>query len=144
MAFILFDEHLGHVHPVGEIRFAKPRATIRDLIRARVELEIERHNDTAAQAAAGGRLGAVVPGEAETALNGERGSYGLGSRFLRVDPAKGRHQLDRLVEEAEQGFLRGRYYVLLDDRQAESLDEMIDLDSTGEATFLLLMPLQGG
>lgn len=144
MAFILFDEHLGQTHPVGEIRFGKPQVTIRDLIRARVELEIERHNDAAAQATSGGRLGAVVPGEAETALNGERGAYGLGSRFVRIDPGKGRGQLDRLVGEAEQGFLRGRYYVLLDDRQAESLDEAIDLDVTGQATFLLLMPLRGG
>lgn len=64
--------------------------------------------------------------------------------FARVDPDKGRHQIDGLVADAEQAFVAGRYYLLLDDRQADDLDEAVDLDRTSEATFLLLTPLQGG
>ena len=133
MAFILFDEHLGQVHPAGEVRFLRPSATIRDLIRARIELELEKQHDQAALAR---------PGPAEVALNGKRGAYGLGSMFL--DPASGRNDVEALVKAAEQGFERGHYFILVDDRQAEGIDEVIDLEKTGEATFLLLTPLQGG
>lgn len=137
MAFILFDEHLGQCHPAGEVSFSKPTTTIRELIRARVELEVERTRD---------RLGPlkelVKPGPAEAALNGDRGSYGFGSLFL--DPTRGRLDVDALAGHAEEAFLKGRYYLLVGDRQAESLDEVIDLAHTGEATFLLITPLQGG
>lgn len=132
MAFILFDEHLGQVHPAGEIRFPKARASVRELIRARVELEVERQGDKV-----------VARGPAESAPGGDRGAYGFGSIFLRVR-GKQSGDLESLVEEAERGFALGRYFILLDDRQAESLDDEIDLDRTGEATFLLLTPLQGG
>ena len=132
MAFILFDEHLGQVHPAGEVRFAKARASVRELIRARVELEVERQGDRV-----------IAPGPAESALNGDRGAYGFGSMFVRGRGKDG-GDLETLVEEAERGFERGRYFILLDDRQAESLDDEIDLDRTGEATFLLITPLQGG
>lgn len=53
MAFILFDEHLGQVHPAGEIRFQRPTATVRELIRARVELEVERRRNEVPIAAIG-------------------------------------------------------------------------------------------
>lgn len=144
MAFILFDEHLGQVHPAGEVRFPKATATIRDLIRARVELEIERSRDQSQLALESQRSKLIVPGEVETALNGDRGAYGLGALFMRAAADEGRHNLDRLVADAEEGFSLGRYFILFDRHQAEGLDEVIDLERTGEATFLLLTPLQGG
>jgi hypothetical protein len=144
MAFILFDEHLGQTHSVGEVRFAKPRTSVRDLIRARIELELERYKDQTA-AALDGRRGSVgLAGDADAAIDGDRRKYGFGAQFLRVDSDRRHQQLEQLVAQAEEGFLRGRYYVLFDDRQAESLDEAIDLDRTAQATFLLLTPLQGG
>lgn len=132
MAFILFDEHLGQVHPAGEIRFPKAKASVRELIRARVELEVERQGDRT-----------VATSPAEQAPDDRRGFAGFASMFLRPREGEG-SGLEALVEEAERGFSRGRYFILLDDRQAESLDDEIDLDRTGEATFLLLTPLQGG
>lgn len=143
MDLMLLDEHLGQVRPAGQVHFTKPRASVRELLRARIELEIERQKDEGAAALAG-RAPPIVPGPTEIALNGDRGAYGLGSLFVRMDGPDGRRRLDTLVAEAERGFASGRYYILLDDRQAESLDEMVDLDRTGEATFLLLTPLQGG
>jgi hypothetical protein len=132
MAFILFDEHLGQVHPAGEIRFPRPKASVRELIRARVELEVERQRDKV-----------VIAGPAESALNGRREAGGFASLFLRGGASEGKG-LEALVAEAERGFALGRYFILLDDRQAESLDDEIDLGRTGEATFLLITPLQGG
>ena len=144
MAFILFDEHLGQVHPAGEVRFPKATATIRDLIRARVELEVERTRDEAGDALASKLEKLIVPGPVEQALNGDRGAYGLGAMFMRVEGDDGSARLDRLIANAEEGFSLGRYFILFDQHQAEGLDEVIDLDRTGEATFLLLTPLQGG
>ena len=144
MAFILFDEHLGQVHPAGEVRFPKATATIRDLIRARVELEVERARDVAGDALASKLEKLIVPGPGEQALNGDRGAYGLGAMFMRVEGDDGSARLDRLIANAEEGFSLGRYFILFDQHQAEGLDEVIDLDRTGEATFLLLTPLQGG
>ena len=144
MAFILFDEHLGQVHPAGEVRFPKATATIRDLIRARVELEVERTRDAAGDALASKHKKLIVPGPVETALNGDRGAYGLGAMFMRIEGYDGSARLDRLIANAEEGFSLGRYFILFDQHQAEGLDEVIDLDRTGEATFLLLTPLQGG
>ena len=39
---------------------------------------------------------------------------------------------------------RNRFFILLDDRQAEHLDDQVELDRTANATFLQLTPLQGG
>lgn len=144
MAFILFDEHLGQVHPAGEVRFPKATATIRDLIRARVELEVERTRDAAGDALASKLEKLIVPGPVEKALNGDRGVYGLGAMFMCVEGEGGSARLDKLIANAEEGFSLGRYFILFDQHQAEGLDEVIDLDKTGEATFLLLTPLQGG
>ena len=49
-----------------------------------------------------------------------------------------------VVAAAEVSFVTGRYYLLLDDRQAVDLDEEIDLARTESATFLLITPLKGG
>lgn len=132
MAFILFDEHLGQVHPAGEIRFPKAKASVRELIRARVELEVGRKGDRT-----------VAAGPAGQAPDDRRGFAGFASMLLRPSEDEGSDP-QALIEEAERGFSLGRYFILLDDRQAESLDDEIDLDRTGEATFLLLTPLQGG
>lgn len=140
MALTLLDEHLGQVMSVGSARFSSPTISIRDLIRARVELEIERVRDGTNAAWA-----PVIPGPVEKQLNGECGVFGPGSLFLQRD-ADGRPSADCSVQIAlaEESFVSGRYFILLDDRQADDLDEVIDLATTSAATFLLLTPLKGG
>ena len=68
MAFILFDENPGSVHPVDEVRLDKPDLTVRGPIRARIELELERVDldetgagDLSLPHAAAGRLNHVRP-----------------------------------------------------------------------------------
>lgn len=133
MAFILFDEHLGTCHPVGELRSPSTTLTVRDLIRARVELELER-----AQAQF-----RPEPSDPVRRLNRHGGLSGFGSAFLNRNLGP-EEQADKLVAEAEAAFVAGRYFLLLGDRQAEALDEPLHLGTTGEATFLLITPLQGG
>jgi hypothetical protein len=51
MALILFDEDPGNLHPVGEVRLDTLDQTVRGLIRARIELDLERVDlDKTAQA----------------------------------------------------------------------------------------------
>ena len=137
---LLTDEIGGEIYPVGEVRFHKPVITVRELIGVRVDLELEAHREREAivrnRAMPGGISGR------ELQLNGADKAL-RPSMFLACrngeSPAR-----DRIIEAAEQGFLRNRFFILLDDRQAEQLDEQLELDKTGNVTFLQLTPLQGG
>ena len=135
----LTDEIGGKVYSVGEVRLHKPVITVRELIGVRVDLEIEAH--CAREADIRGRVSPDIS-SVELQLNGEdkasRPSIFHTSRTGEV-PARG-----RMIKAAEQGFLRNRFFILLDDRQAEHLDDPVQLDKTGSATFLQLTPLQGG
>jgi len=47
-------------------------------------------------------------------------------------------------ERAVEAFGRGRFLVLVGERQAAGLDEQLDLSAATELTFLTLVPLVGG
>jgi len=119
--------------------FDLPRITVRELIHERVRLELERLDQLSRRNPV-----TVDLTEVEQRLNdADRPSPITG--FLIGDGSAA----DRLAAEkhkavAEKAFLAGRYFVLLDDCQAEDLDEIIDLARTTEVTFLLLTPLKGG
>lgn len=120
MEVALVDEAGAASVAVGRARFTRPTVTVREVIRARVELTWE-----AARAAA--------VGDAPDA--NERGFDAL----LRAQGS-----IEDAVAVAERGFLAGHYFLLLDDQQADDLDMDVDLARTAAATFLLLTPLKGG
>lgn len=119
MDLVLVDEAGAPAVTVGVARFDGPTATVREIIRARAELHWE-----AAREATFGQI--------------ETTERGFGALFRDLDRS------EKVVAAAEAGFVAGRYYLLLDDRQAEDLDEQIDLAKTGSALFLLITPLKGG
>ena len=136
---LLTDEIGGEVYPVGEVRLHKPVITVRELIGVRVDLELEAHRDREADV-----RGRSMPGLSgrELRLNGaEKALRPSIFSACRKEESPAR---DRMIEAAEQGFLRNRFFILLDDRQAEHLDDELELGRTGEVTFLQLTPLQGG
>ena len=47
-------------------------------------------------------------------------------------------------EKAIQAFERNGFIVLVDDIQAESLDQIIEIEAKTSVTFLKLVPLVGG
>lgn len=122
------DEFAGNPKSFGRLDFAGQRITVRELIHERVREEMDRLGE---QRKVGSSQ--VAPTGAEARLNA--------SRVLTTSKTSSRAVQ---LETAERAFQRNEYFVLLDDRQAVDLDEVIDLDATSNATFLLLTPLQGG
>ena len=110
------------------------RITVRELIRSRVYQEAR---DLQAKAAAENRDGVdcralVVPADAERTLNG-----------IRVDTARKvdwKEQADR----AAAAFESNGIVILINDRQAETLDEEFDVGPSTDVTFLKLTALVGG
>ncbi len=144
---LLIDEVGGERLVRGKAPRLRPSITVRELIHTRVDLELEAATDALeaqfmAARAAEEEAANGLSGSREWRLNGPE----KGLRATLFTPCKTGTlpQRDRLLDAAEQGFLDNSFFVLLDDRQADSLDQVIELDRTGEATFLLLTPLQGG
>lgn len=118
MELALVDEAGSQPVTAGVAKFSRPIATVREVIRARAELHWE---------------------EARRVFgDGTSAERGFGSLFQDVT------KRDAIAKAAEKAFLAGRFFLLLDDRQVEDLDEEIDLARTGAATFLLITPLKGG
>jgi hypothetical protein len=104
------------------------RVTVRELIRSRVYQEVQDYNRH--QPAV--YRGLVQPTDAELTLNG----YEL-RKARTIDWKK---QYDKAVEAFEtNGFL-----ILIDDRQADSLDEEIVVRPDTSVSFLRLTALVGG
>src|SRR5690606_6941083 len=110
------------------LEFPTERITVRELIRERVYQEVDDYN----RAKPDVFHGLVQPTDAETALNGFR--------------MKKQREIDwkQQYERAIEAFEHNRILVLVDDHQAESLDETIEITRGTEVTFLRLMPLVGG
>ena len=106
--------------------------TVRELIRSRVYQEVQDYNLRQQKGAGDNFQGLVQPTGAEVALNG----YKL----------KTPRQIDwkPQFEKACEAFERNAILVLVDDRQAESLDDELTLTARSTVSFLKLVPLVGG
>ena len=99
----------------------------REILRLRVEAEVERYNETCGAAAL-----LIEPHWRETSLNPDRKSR---FRALKLEPQ---------VAVASEAIEKGRVIMLLDGRQVTDLDEKFVLTPASEARFIRLVPLQGG
>src|SRR2546430_2072970 len=108
--------------------FLTARITVRDLIRTRVYEEVQAYN----RVTPGYFSGLVQSTDAERLLNG------------------GTVQQRRQIDEEEQyrraitAFERNGVFILVDDRQLDSLDDEIELTVGTEISFIKLVPLIGG
>ncbi len=120
----------GDRHDAIELTFPTERITVRELIRERVYQEVQDHNLNLAQAPV--FRGLVQPTDAEQTLNG----YKLKKpRLIDWKP-----QYDKAVEAFESNAI----IILIDEQQAESLDQTVELTKGTEVSFLKLTPLVGG
>ncbi len=135
MAFCvtIFDETLSGERTASlRLDLLSSTITLRELIRRRVYEEVQEYH--AAPPSAVFR-GLVTPSDTETALNGPK-------PVMRA--VKRRIDWEVQYERALQAFTGNGFFVLVGDRQVESLDEELELKVNIEVSFLKLVPLVGG
>lgn len=127
-----------HIHdetvtgaPLNELtlEFLTERIDVRELIRSRVYQEVKDYNVKLAQ---GAFRGLVEPEKMEAELNQPHD--------------RSRRQIDwkRQFEIALEAFGKNGFLILVNDRQAERLNEPIELRPDTRVSFVKLTPLVGG
>jgi hypothetical protein len=110
------------------LEFPAERTTVRELIRSRVYQEVQDYNRRRPETF----NGLVRPTDAEQTLNGFRLN-----KTRDIDWKK-------QFEKATDAFARNGFFILVDDRQVEGLDEEIELKRGTQINFVKLVPLVGG
>jgi hypothetical protein len=104
------------------------KMTVRELIRARIYQEAQDYNQKQPEYF----RGLVEPTNAERVLNGYR--------------LKAKRKIDwqEQNKRALDAFSRNGFFVLVGDKQAESLDQEFDVTVDTAVSFVKLVPLVGG
>lgn len=106
------------------------RLTVRAIIRARIWQEVLEYN---ASKRAAVFKGLVQPTETEARMNGPKESR----PFKSID-------WEKQYETALRAFESNGFFLLISDRQAQSLDEEFVIAPETEVSFVKLVPLVGG
>ena len=111
------------------LEFLSESVTVRELLRERVHHEVREFNRQQDKLIF---HGLVQPTEAERTLNGSK--------------LRAHRQLDWEVQFALalEGFTYNAFFVLIDDLQAEGLDQEFIVGPTTKISFIKLTPLVGG
>jgi hypothetical protein len=124
----IFDESNGGPRrDRGAIEWPTASITLREIIRTRVQNEVEIYN----QQGHTRFQGLIQPEEAERLLNGVRPSICV-------------MNADEQYAKAIATFERQGFVVLIGERQIHDLDEPLEIQPQAEVTFLRLVPLIGG
>ncbi|HEY2471548.1 MAG TPA: hypothetical protein VGI45_27415 [Terracidiphilus sp.] len=129
MNILIFDAPLhGDRTAAGGIRRDAGPVTLRDLIRGRLQQEVEHYNEALPEIF----QGLVQPEESEQILNGYR--------------LKTKRPLDWEAQcrRAWSSFEKNGFLVLVDGKQVTELDVQFDLHENSEIDFIKLVPLIGG
>jgi hypothetical protein len=129
VAVLMYDETPGYGRsPSVKLELASERTTVRALIESRVRREVEAINR-----APGKEFRTLVqPTDAERTLNGFK---------LRAPKPI---DADAQCALALEAFRSNRFFLLVDDRQVEALEEEIVIGPDTEIGFFKLVPLVGG
>jgi hypothetical protein len=110
------------------LSFPTERSTVRELIRERIYQEVQDYNLEQTEYF----NGLVEPTDAEKTLNGFK---------LRK---KRKIDWEEQFARALDGFQRNGFFILVGERQAEDLDEVLEVNGETEVSFVKLLPLVGG
>ncbi len=110
------------------LEFPSEQITVRELIRERVYQEVQDYNRREPEYF----RGLVQPTDAEQTLNGYR--------IRQTRQIDWKAQFDK----ACTAFETNGFFVLVDDKQAESLDEQLVIHHGTQVSFVKLTPLVGG
>ncbi len=118
----------GKVLNEVEVSFQNELTTVQDIINARVYAEVEAYNNKMPEY----YRGLIQPREAETTLNGFK--------------LKQRKKIDaeQQLFTALDAFRKNGFFVLIDNIQAESLEQMVVINPNTTISFIKLTPLVGG
>lgn len=115
------------------LEFPSERITVRDLIRERVYQEVHDYNRKSEPVF----RGLIQPSGSELILNGSaQGSY---QRKTHV-PIDWKAQFNKAL----QAFERNGFFILIDDQQAEDLEQMVIIGKETQVSFVKLTPMVGG
>ena len=123
----------GDVYHELPLEFPSERLTVRELIRERVYQEVQDFNRHSNELVF---RGLVQPSDTEQVLNGKRTEY----RLRRHREIEWKPQFDRALD----AFTRQAFLILVDDKQAESLDQEFVISHGTEISFVKLALLVGG
>lgn len=118
-----------------QVSISQEGLTLRDLILDIVEAEVAAFRDRQEQQ----RLPQILTKDA-IAWGMEKGKITSGDREFAPQSV----DLQAAFEAAIQAFSDGLYYVFIDDRQYESLDEKVILQPQSKVLFLRLVAMVGG
>lgn len=118
----------GQVVNEFSLDFLEERITVYELIRSRVYEEVRLFNF----GKPGYFKGLIQPSEAEVVLNGYK---------VREDRVI---DWQKQYEIALEAFRENKFIILVDDRQVQGMDEVIELKVGTQVSFLKLVPLVGG
>lgn len=123
----------GRAYHEFPLQFPSERIAVRDLIRERVYQEVQDFNREKQNAVF---HGLVQPNDAERVLNGDRPSYRL----------KAHRDIDwkEQFELATDAFERSGFLILVDNTQAERLDQEFTIGPGTQVSFVKLTLLVGG
>ncbi|WP_343631622.1 hypothetical protein [Fluviicola sp.] len=111
------------------LEFQTQTVTVKEIIEKRVTTEVEAYN----QKMPDYFRGLIEPTEAEKTLNG----YKLKHNKRRIDA-------EQQVYTALDAFQKNGFFMLIDNFQAESLEQLIELQPSTTISFIKLTPLVGG
>ena len=123
----------GNVFGEIPLEFPTERITVRELIRERVYQEVQDFNRTQGEQVF---RGLVQPTDTERILNNHRPEYHM----------KQRRAIDwkEQFEKAIEAFEKNGFFILIDNRQAERLDQEFTVSASSEVSFVKLTMLVGG
>lgn len=123
----------GEVYHEVPLEFPTERITVRDLIRERVYQEVQDFNRLQNEKVF---RGLVQPSDTERVLNGNKPEY----RLKHHRPIEWKSQ----YEQALQAFDKNGFLILVNDVQADSLDQEFELNNETQLSFVKLTMLVGG
>jgi hypothetical protein len=110
------------------VSFSSELTTVRDIINARVIAEVEQYNKKMPEYF----KGLIKPSDAESTLNGFK------LKAKRVVNA------EKQCLTALDAFEKNGFFLLIDNIQSESLDQMVVINNNTNISFIKLTPLVGG
>lgn len=117
----------GRVNQIN-LQFEDDLITVKDLIIARVKKEVDIYNSKVSAPYAG----LVVPDKTERILNKKTTSK---KNFV---------DFEKQSYIALDGFIKNQFFIIINDKQVESLADEINLATIQEIEFIKLTPLVGG